>query len=336
MVKAGGWRTAVVVLGLLAATGTGCAGASRTAEPPSARFAVGTRTEKLVDLTRTTDLRSDYGGEPSRTLETLVYYPAAGKPGGEPAPDAAAAAAGGGFPLVVFSHGSGVASPLRYDLLFRSWASAGYVVAAPKHPLSSTPAPDGGADVVNQPGDVTFVITELLNRSADTRSPYGGLLDPGRIAVAGHSLGGITALGAAFNRCCADPRIRAGIVMAGRAAAFPADGWFPRPGTPILVVHGDDDRLVRLAEGQKIFHDAPPPKAMLTVFGGDHNRPFGGALATQDNPERLGATLNGPTSIVNTTVIAFLDRYLKDRTDAFVRLGRVLVDEVTVRFDLVE
>lgn len=331
-----GRKAVLVVLALVMAALSGCGGATRDREAASSSFAVGTRVETFVDASRETEARGEVPGHPSRTLETFVYYPSEGRAGGSPAPDAPPATAKGPFPLIIFSHGSGVASPLRYDLLFRTWAAAGYVIAAPKHPLSSTSLPDGSSDVVNQPGDVSFLIGELLRLGDDPASRYGRLLDPSRIAVAGHSLGAGTALGVGFHRCCVDPRIRAGVVLAGREATFPADGWFAGINTPILVVHGDDDRLVRLAEGQKVFADAAPPKVMLTILGGDHNRPYGGSLATEDNPERLGATPHGPTGIVNTTVVAFLDRYLKDRGDALTRLRATMADEVSVKLDVVE
>jgi dienelactone hydrolase len=279
-----------------------------------ATFAVGTRFETFVDRSRPTIATADSDAKPERTFETLVTYPAAGSPGG-PAISGAPAAPGGPFPLVVFSHGSGVSSPVRYELLLNAWAAAGYVVAAPKYPLSSTSLP--GA-------------------RADRGSPYAGLVDGERVAVAGHSLGAATTLGVAFNGCCVDRRIDAGIVMAGGEAFFPPEQWFGSIRTPILVVHGDDDRIVRIADGQKVFGDAPPPKAMLTVFGGDHNRPYGGSLATTENPERLGATVNGPTRIVNTTAVAFLDRFLKDRKDALARVRTVLLDEVSVKLEVVE
>ncbi len=328
-------RVAVVAL-TLAASLAGCRGSGGDAAPPSAGFAVGTRVETLTDTTRPTEGRGEVPGQPSRTLETFVYYPAVGKPGGEPVADAPPATARGPFPLVIFSHGSGVSSPVRYDLLFRAWAAAGYVIAAPKHPLSSTSLPGGGSDVVNQPADVSFVIDEMLRRSTNDSSPYKGLVDGSRIAAAGHSLGAVSVLGVVANRCCVDTRIRAAVILAGRKAAFPADGWITGNHAPILVVHGDEDRLVRLAEGEQIFTEASAPKAMLTVLGGDHNRPYGGSLATVDNPERLGATPTGPTSVVNRTVVAFLDRHLKDRRDALARLRTALADEVSVKFDVVE
>ncbi len=189
---------------------------------------------------------------------------------------------------------------------------------------------------MNQPADVSFVISEMVRLGGDRASPYAGLVDGERVAVAGHSLGAVTTLGVAFNGCCADRRIDAGIVMAGGEAFFPAEQWFDAVRTPILVVHGDDDRIVRIAEGQKVFADASPPKAMLTLFGGDHSRPYGGSLATTENPERLGATLNGPTTIVNTVAVAFLDRYLKDQANALSRLRTTLADEVSVKLEVVE
>jgi len=319
---------ALAVLAAACGGGSGSDGADGAARS-AGQFAVGTRFETLVDETRGTEGREGVDPKPTRTFETVVYYPATGESGGDPRPGAPAAATGGGFPLVVFSHGSGVSSPVRYDLLFRYWAAAGYVVVAPKYPISSTSLPDNSADVVSQPADISFLISEFLRRSP-------GLVDASRIAAAGHSLGGVMTMGAVFNRCCLDPRIRAGIVLAGGKSAFPDDGWFAGIRTPLLVVHGDDDRIVRIAAGQEVFTSAPAPKAMLTVFGGDHNRPYGGALTTTENAERLGATAGGPTAIVNQTVVAFLDRYVKDRPRALTDLAERLLDEVSVKLEVVE
>lgn len=323
----------VASVGLGGCAGTGKGAASRAGE--TATFAVGRRFETFVDTSRPTDAKGEAPAQPTRTLETAIWYPADGRAGGEARGDAPAATARGPFPLVVFSHGSGISSPVRYELVLREWAAAGFVVAAPKHPLSSTSLPDAAADVVNQPADVSFVIDQMLRLNADGASPFGRLIDPGRLAVAGHSLGALTALAVGFNACCADSRLKAGIVLAGGLYGFPDDGWFRGIRTPILVVHGDDDRIVRIAEGQRVFEQAPPPKAMLTVFGGDHNRPYGGSLATTENVERQGATLNGPTRTVNTTAIAFLDQYVKGRSDALQRVARALADDPSVKLQVV-
>ena len=74
---------------------------------------------------------------------------------------------------------------------------------------------DNEADVVNQPGDVSFVISSLLALQADPRSPLHGLIDARRIAVAGHSDGAETALAVADARRLRDRRVRAAVVMSG-------------------------------------------------------------------------------------------------------------------------
>jgi poly(3-hydroxybutyrate) depolymerase len=78
------------------------------------------------------------------------------------------------------------------------------------------------------------VLGELTG--ADPAWPGGGLIDPSRIGMAGHSAGGAAANAAML----ADPRIRAGIDMAGSTAApIPGEGlarpflfWASNPTTP--------------------------------------------------------------------------------------------------------
>src|ERR671930_612347 len=66
----------------------------------------------------------------------------------------------GRFPLVVWAHGwnSTGETFLPYAEL---WARQGYVVALPTFPLSREGVADGD-DVQNQPGDVSFVIDQVL------------------------------------------------------------------------------------------------------------------------------------------------------------------------------
>ena len=59
------------------------------------------------------------------------------------------------------------------------------MVAAPVFPLESADAPGGPdeSDLVNEPGDISFVISQLLAASAAPGGALSGLIDPGRIAV---------------------------------------------------------------------------------------------------------------------------------------------------------
>ncbi|MEO1491537.1 MAG: alpha/beta hydrolase [Pseudomonadota bacterium] len=40
---------------------------------------------------------------------------------------------------------------------------------------------------------------------------------------------------------------------------------------PLLILHGDADRVIPLAHGRKLFDAAPEPKQMIVYPGGDHN-----------------------------------------------------------------
>jgi predicted dienelactone hydrolase len=56
------------------------------------------------------------------------------------------------------------------------------------------------ADLVNQPRDVSFVITRLCTQAQQHPDSSQALIDPRRIAVAGQSDGGETAFAVAYYR----------------------------------------------------------------------------------------------------------------------------------------
>ena len=280
----------------VAACGGGGGSESSSQGPPSTTDAVEVRTETFVDTSP---------GTSPRTLETLVFVP-----GGR----------GGGYPLIVFAHGSG-GNPDFYRVLLEALAANGYVVAAPK--LSS--------DRLRQPADVSFVISELLRLTSAPTGPYTGLIDGTRIGVAGHSAGGVTVLGVGFNSCCIDDRVGAGAVLAADAPPFPGGTYFAGIRTPLLVVHGLADPTVPFEAGRRIFTDASPPKWMLTVPASatpsaDHARPF---VGTENRPLP-------DTRLVMTTIVGFFDRFLHDDPDAMGRVRRAVDAELSFKLDVVE
>src|SRR5262249_54729983 len=120
---------------------------------------------------------------PPRRLRIQLWYPlarsaAAARPAAANSPGAPRPP-----PPIVFGPGfMQCAGP--YSALLRSWASAGYVVAAVNFPHSNclTGAAATESDLVNQPADISYAITALMRRSAAGRGLPGGLhrgaLDP--------------------------------------------------------------------------------------------------------------------------------------------------------------
>lgn len=112
---------------------------------------------------------------------------------------------------------------------------------------------------------------------------------PGRPRyIFGHSLGGAIAIGLA-----AEVDDEAGTVVEGTFTSIPDVwnslrwGWLPlsslitqrfdalervpRIGSPLLVVHGDQDSLILPSLGRRLFEAAQGPKAFVLVQGGSHH-----------------------------------------------------------------
>ena len=275
---------------------------AREPQPP---FAVGSETVALVDPTRGTPAWNGLPAASSRTIETLVQYPARGEPDRASVPGAAPAA-GGRYPVVVFLHGSGTTGE-DYRRAVEPWAQAGYVVVSPTAPLGGSGLEQRGAaraaDVANHPEDMRFALAEL----PDAIDPaIRAIADFDRVAIVGKSLGATTALAVAFDPCCTNDAIRSVVPMAGAQSPLIAAGT----AIPTLVVHGDADELVPYASGRANFDAARGPKFFLTLFGATH-------------APTLAVDPAGPTDdAVVATTIDFLDRYLKSDEAAIDRMAR--------------
>ena len=260
---------------------------------------VGLRVITFVDPTR---VERFHGGkvEP-RTLVTQIRYPALGSAEADDVPDAPPLTAAGPFPLVVFGHGF-AETPTAYTRLLDAWARAGYVVAAPLFPLTQKHVPGGRreADLINQPADMSFVISRMLAENELPASFLHGLIVPDLIAVAGQSDGAATALAEAYDPAFADPRIRAAIILSGAELSSIDDEIpFPSQGPALLATQGSRDTINEPAATHRYFDLAPRPKFLLTLIGATHLPPY-----TTQQPY-LG--------VVEQVTIAFLDHFLQAR-----------------------
>jgi fermentation-respiration switch protein FrsA (DUF1100 family) len=242
-----------------------------------------------------------------RRLVTVIRYPAAGMPSGRDVVDTPPLTRAGPFPLIVFGHGFAV-TPRPYAALMRAWARAGYVVAAPVFPLANANAPGGPDenDLINQPRDMSFVITRMLAASADSRSPLAGTVAPGKIAVTGQSDGGETALAVAYDRYYRDRRVSAAMILSGAELPGVAGFTFPTPSPPLLAVQGTADTINQPRFTNQFFAVARRPKYLLRLLGAGHLPPY-----TYQQPQ---------LSIVERVTIAFLDLFLKRNPGAAERI----------------
>ncbi|MCY3633616.1 MAG: neocarzinostatin apoprotein domain-containing protein [bacterium] len=225
--------------------------------------------ETFVDHDRPTPPSGNDPGKDSRTLRTLLVYPAAAD-GSAASPVENAQPAGGPYPLVLLAHGlSGY--PEGYGEFLAAIASAGYIIAAPEFPRSSRFNPGGAdaGDTESQPGDLSFLIDTVVQLDADPQWPLANMVDSSKIAAIGHSNGAITVLGIGANSCCRDERVSAVVPMAGPPAPFEGEYDFTDT-PPILIIHGTKDPLILYATSPKLFNDISAIKGLLTLTGADH------------------------------------------------------------------
>lgn len=229
----------------VAAPRPAAAPASSTEVPaPATRAPIGTRTLHLVDTSRPDPWKPEAG---HRELMVSLWYPALPSAGPK-APymskelakkflgseDAAgvrthatlnAPVAPKARPLVVLSPGFGM-SRLTLTALGEDLASRGYAVAAVDHTYEAPvefpggriedcllcAKPDAGSIIPNRAKDISFVLDRLT-------APGSGLrVDRDRIGVAGHSIGGASAVEAART----DRRVKAAVNMDGNFFAEPS------------------------------------------------------------------------------------------------------------------
>jgi dienelactone hydrolase len=227
------------------------------------------------------------------------------------------------LPLVVLSPGF-IQNRATLTALAEDLASHGYVVAGIEHTYESAAAslPDGrvatcvACQVDDQPGfwdklgagraaDVSFVLDQLTGPRPAW--PGARLIDPSRIAMAGHSAGGASSIVAML----ADPRLRAGIDMDGEVhTPIPATGL----SRPFLFL----GQAVHSPGGPETSWEDQWPhltgwKRWLVVAGAVHTSFTDLTLLAEQLGIDLGAGLPAARSlqITRTYARAFFDLHLR-------------------------
>ncbi|SEM94332.1 alpha/beta hydrolase family protein [Nonomuraea pusilla] len=319
---------------------------------PTGPHPVGTLTRELVDASRA----DPWVPSERRRLMVTLWYPAAAPSGdraryvtpeesalllaaqGLPAGDllsrvrthsfAAAPPVRGRLPLVILSPGFGLPRS-SLTLLGEDLASHGYAVAAVDHTYESAAItfPGGrtttcrACEIEDAPGlvpavrsaDVSFVVDRLL-------AERPALIDPARIGMAGHSIGGNSAARAMED----DTRIDAGADMDGAFIVPPPAGGLARPflllGTPDVPTWAENWPLLtgwrRWAEVAGAEHDSFTD---YPVLGEQLGLPAGTLRGTR------------AAAITRAYLRAFFDVHLRGRSGALLNGPSPAYPEVTFR-----
>ena len=263
------------------------------------RYQVGTQQLTFTEPAHTGPSGQSLG---PRTLVTQVDYPLAPSSGSQPA--------AGPLPLIVFGPGY-LQCADAYGELLQTWASAGYVVAAVTFPVTNCDLGNAAneSDLVNQPADMSAVISSMLSLSEQQHGLFGGLLSAQEIGVAGQSDGGDTVAALAANTCCMDHRLKAAAVLSG--AEWPAmrGQYFPGGTPPMLFTQGNADAVNPPSASVLLYRaDQAGPRYYLNLFGASHLAPYEGT-----NPlERLTARVT----------LAFFNRYVLGQAGALATMLR--------------
>jgi predicted dienelactone hydrolase len=234
---------------------------------------------------------------------------------------------GGSHPVVIFTPGY-TGTFTDYTFLFEDLASRGYVVASVDHTFEATAVefPDGRfvqsvfgshlgtetrSDEVSMAlavsvrlRDLEFVVNELetLNAGADTQ--LAGKLDMARVALAGHSLGGLTTI-LAIER---DARFRAGIVIDGATPDSP----FPDTDTPLLLLAAGRDAWTE--EEGHLWNSLRGPRLAVNLRGSEHVTPSDLVWLAPGAVETGTMGAQKTIAAVRNYIAIFLDTNLSDKT----------------------
>lgn len=246
----------------------------------SQRYGVIRENIRLVDDARPTQANKHFTGTDTRILEASYWYPI----------DDKGAVPEGKYPLIVYSHGFS-SSRNSGKHLGEYLASNGYIVIATDFPLTTRNSPGGPKlkDVVNQPGDISFLIDNVVAWSLDSGHVLFGHLDEHRIGATGISLGGLTTTLVSYHPTKRDRRIKVAASIAGPSSSF-SDIFYQNADIPFLMLAADIDALVPYDAHALPVLDRVPRSSLVTIAGGTHLGFAGhtGILRWLENADAIG------------------------------------------------
>lgn len=209
-------------------------------------------------------------------------------------PDGSPDFGAGARPGIVLLQG-GLVGPERYRWQAVELAKRGYVVALPKHPL----------DLAFFSIDNGLAAQRLLVRPPPG-SLLAGLVDPRRLGVAGHSLGGVVAVKLA---------LQGGFRALQVQASFP-DGAdlakLPTLGMPSQSIIGTNDCSAKFEPVKAGWQALPSPSALVVVQGATHYQWTDSEAEDVKRGCAAGVSLEAAHAAYALATVSFFDAALSD------------------------
>lgn len=265
-------------------------GSHRRALQNAPRIAgVGVRNALYLDRSRTTFNYLTGTTLPGRRLFSEIRYPSSARTAGE-IKNAPALYRTTPYPVIIFAEGYR-ARPDLYAKLLDAWVHKGYVVVSPEFPDTTYPKPDPAInagyphgnpedDLVNEPGDIAFVLSQIAHFSLRQTSIFHSLVNLNEVILAGQSDGAALVDAYAFDMKYALNRvpIRAVAVFAGYEISVDAAEYKqPDSGAiPALIVQSAADTCNAPQLSVQMYNDTSGEKFFLRINGATHLGPFDG------------------------------------------------------------
>jgi predicted dienelactone hydrolase len=216
------------------------------------------------------------------------------------------------LPVLVFSHALYMC-PTQSRYLTRALADAGYLVIAPQHRDSScSPTVSPSASRMSAKPSLLWTDGDYRDRAEDIRTlvdalrgdpRYGGVADPGRLGLVGHSLGGYTVLGLGGAwPSWRLPGVRAIVALTPYSLPFQRSDGLNHLSVPTMYQVGTLDPVFTVPLEQFGYAQTPSPKYLVEMSWANH-------MAWTD----LG--ISSRDAIV-AYATAFLDHYVRDAPEA--------------------
>jgi len=253
-----------------------------------------------------------------------------------------------GWPLVIFSHGSG-AYRASYIFFTEFLASQGFVVMACDHPGSARYTQVNGKIIkpggprserpqmeADRPKDVKFLLDAMTKLASGQDSRFAGRVNVNLTALTGMSFGGFTTAACLEE---GDSRVKAAIMMCP-SLLMSANGRVIKERTnmktPVMMMIGSEDYVLGAEGGEACRQYSLKPEGssfLVELKLGGHcsftscelyNPAYGNGIGESKSLSKPGETYQAldivkQHEIINTYALAFLDKYLRGGDDALLK-----------------